>query len=213
EDAHDYRYFPDPDLLPLEISPAEIEAVRADMPELPERRKQRFMTELGLSEYDADLLVQVRELADYFETVAQGCGDAKLAANWVNGEVSNTLNAHALEPVQNPVSAAALVQLLVRIQDNTVSNRIARDVFAAMWAGEGSADTIIEQKGLKQITDTGAIEAMIDAIIADNPAQVAEYRAGKEKLFGFFVGQAMKASRGKANPAALNEMLKKKLEG
>ncbi|MCB1621167.1 MAG: Asp-tRNA(Asn)/Glu-tRNA(Gln) amidotransferase GatCAB subunit B, partial [Thiothrix sp.] len=206
-------YFPDPDLLPLEISPAEIEAVRADMPELPELRKQRFMSVLGLSEYDADLLVQVRELADYFEAVAAGSGDAKLAANWVNGEVSNTLNARDLDMAQCPLSAEALVGLLTRIQDATISNKIARDVFAAMWAGEGSADAIIEQKGLKQITDTGAIEAMIDTIIANNPEQVAEYRAGKDKLFGFFVGQAMKASKGKANPAALNEMLKKKLEG
>ncbi|HPQ95348.1 MAG TPA: Asp-tRNA(Asn)/Glu-tRNA(Gln) amidotransferase subunit GatB [Thiolinea sp.] len=213
EDANDYRYFPDPDLLPLEISPAEIEAVRADMPELPELRKQRFMSVLGLSEYDADLLVQVRELADYFEAVAAGSGDAKLAANWVNGEVSNTLNARDLDMAQCPLSAEALVGLLTRIQDATISNKIARDVFAAMWAGEGSADAIIEQKGLKQITDTGAIEAMIDTIIANNPEQVAEYRAGKDKLFGFFVGQAMKASKGKANPAALNEMLKKKLEG
>ncbi len=213
EDANDYRYFPDPDLLPVEITSADIDAVRATLPELPDAKKQRFMAEYALTAYDASLLTQSREVADYFEAVAQGCGDAKLAANWVNGEVSKTLAGSEMEIAAVPVSSAALVELLQRIQDNTVSNKIARDVFAAMWNGEGSADAIIDKKGLKQITDTSAIEAVIDAIIANNPGQVAEYRSGKDKLFGFFVGQAMKASKGKANPATLNDILKQKLEG
>ncbi|SEA49796.1 aspartyl/glutamyl-tRNA(Asn/Gln) amidotransferase subunit B [Thiothrix caldifontis] len=213
EDANDYRYFPDPDLLPVEITPADIEAVRATLPELPDAKKQRFMVEYALSAYDASLLTLSREVADYFEAVAQGCGDAKLAANWVNGEVSKTLADNEMEIAAIPVSSAALVELLKRIQDNTVSNKIARDVFAAMWNGEGSADAIIDKKGLKQITDTSAIEAVIDEIIAKNPGQVAEYRSGKDKLFGFFVGQAMKASKGKANPNTLNDILKQKLEG
>ncbi|UJS24735.1 Asp-tRNA(Asn)/Glu-tRNA(Gln) amidotransferase subunit GatB [Thiothrix winogradskyi] len=213
EDANDYRYFPDPDLLPVEITPADIEAVRATMPELPDAKKQRFMAEYALTDYDASLLTLSREVADYFEAVAQGCGDAKLAANWVNGEVSKTLADNEMEIAAVPVSSAALIELLKRIQDNTVSNKIARDVFAAMWNGEGSADAIIDKKGLKQITDTSAIEAVIDEIIANNPGQVAEYRSGKDKLFGFFVGQAMKASKGKANPNTLNDILKQKLEG
>jgi aspartyl-tRNA(Asn)/glutamyl-tRNA(Gln) amidotransferase subunit B len=213
EDANDYRYFPDPDLLPVEITPADIEAVRATLPELPDAKKQRFMADYALTAYDASLLTLSREVADYFEAVAQGCGDAKLAANWVNGEVSKTLADNEMDIAAVPVSSAALIELLKRIQDNTVSNKIARDVFAAMWNGEGSADAIIDKKGLKQITDTSAIEAVIDEIIANNPGQVAEYRSGKDKLFGFFVGQAMKASKGKANPATLNDILKQKLEG
>ncbi|MGB3917658.1 MAG: Asp-tRNA(Asn)/Glu-tRNA(Gln) amidotransferase subunit GatB [Thiothrix litoralis] len=213
EDANDYRYFPDPDLLPVVITPEDIEAVRATLPELPDAKKQRFMSEYALTDYDASLLTQSREVADYFEAVAQGCGDAKLAANWVNGEVSKTLADHDLDITAAPVSSAALVELLQRIQDNTVSNKIAREVFEAMWKGEGSADAVIDQKGLKQITDTSAIEAMIDEIIAKNPGQVAEYRSGKDKLFGFFVGQAMRASKGKANPNTLNDILKQKLEG
>jgi len=183
------------------------------MPELPDAKKQRFMAEYALTAYDASLLTLSREVADYFEAVAQGCGDAKLAANWVNGEVSKTLADNEMEIAAVPVSSAALIELLKRIQDNTVSNKIARDVFAAMWNGEGSADAIIDKKGLKQITDTSAIEAVIDEIIANNPGQVAEYRSGKDKLFGFFVGQAMRASKGKANPNTLNDILKQKLEG
>ena len=213
EDANDYRYFPDPDLLPVVITPEDIEAVRATLPELPDAKKQRFMGEYSLTDYDASLLTQSRDVADYFEAVAQGCGDAKLAANWVNGEVNNTLAREEVEMGDTPVSSEALVELLKRIQDNTVSNKIAREVFEAMWKGEGSADAIIDKKGLKQITDTSAIEAVIDEIIANNPGQVAEYRSGKDKLFGFFVGQAMRASKGKANPATLNDILKQKLEG
>lgn len=213
EDANDYRYFPDPDLLPVAISADDIETVRVTLPELPAAKKQRFMDEFALSNYDAELLTQSRDIADYFEATAKGCGDAKMAANWVIGEVSKALADNELEINASPVSNAALVELLKRIQDNTVSNKIARDVFAAMWAGEGSADEVIDKKGLKQITDTSAIETMIDEIIANNPKQVEEYRSGKDKLFGFFVGQAMKASKGKANPATLNDILKKKLEG
>lgn len=213
EDANDYRYFPDPDLLPVAITVEDIETVRATLPELPAAKKQRLMDEFALSNYDAELLTQSRDVANYFEAVAKGCGDAKLAANWVIGEVSKTLADNELEISVSPVNSDALVELLKRIQDNTISNKIARDVFAAMWAGEGSADEVIDKKGLKQITDTGAIEAMIDEIIANNPKQVEEYRGGKDKLFGFFVGQAMKASKGKANPASLNDILKKKLEG
>ena len=213
EDANDYRYFPDPDLLPVMVTEADIEAVRAHLPELPEAKKARFMSEYGLSAYDASLLVQSREEGEYFEAVAKGAGDAKLAANWMNGEVAARLNRAELAFEQLPIKTEALIGLLKRIQDNTISNKIAKDVFEAMWNSEGDADSIIAAKGLVQITDTGAIEALIDEIIAANPKQVAEYRSGKDKMFGFFVGQAMKASKGKANPATLNDILKQKLAG
>ena len=213
EDANDYRYFPDPDLLPVEITPEFIESVRATLPELPDAKKARFMEAYKLSAYDADMLTQSRDVADYFEVVAQACGDAKLAANWVNGEFAAALNRANLEIAAVPVTADAFAGLLKRILDNTISGKIAKEVFDAMWNGEGSADAVIEQKGLKQITDTGAIEAMIDEIIAANPKQTAEYRAGKDKLFGFFVGAAMKASKGKANPEQVNAILKQKLAG
>ena len=213
EDANDYRYFPDPDLLPVEITPEFIESVRATLPELPDAKKARFMEAYKLSAYDADMLTQSRDVADYFEAVAQACGDAKLAANWVNGELAAALNRANLEIAAAPVTADAFAGLLKRILDNTISGKIAKEVFDAMWNGEGSADAVIEQKGLKQITDTGAIEAMIDEIIAANPKQTEEYRAGKDKLFGFFVGAAMKASKGKANPEQVNAILKQKLAG
>ena len=213
EDANDYRYFPDPDLLPVEITPEFIESVRATLPELPDAKKARFMEAYKLSAYDADMLTQSRDVADYFEAVAQACGDAKLAANWVNGELAAALNRANLEIAAVPVTADAFAGLLKRILDNTISGKIAKEVFDAMWNGEGSADAVIEQKGLKQITDTGAIEAMIDEIIAANPKQTEEYRAGKDKLFGFFVGAAMKASKGKANPEQVNAILKQKLAG
>ena len=213
EDANDYRYFPDPDLLPVEITPEFIESVRATLPELPDAKKARFMEAYKLSAYDADMLTQNRDVADYFEAVAQACGDAKLAANWVNGELAAALNRANLEIAAVPVTADAFAGLLKRILDNTISGKIAKEVFDAMWNGEGSADAVIEQKGLKQITDTGAIEAMIDEIIAANPKQTEEYRAGKDKLFGFFVGAAMKASKGKANPEQVNAILKQKLAG
>jgi len=215
EEANDYRYFPDPDLLPLVIEPAFIEAVRATLPELPEAKAARFAADYTLSEYDAGVLASSREMADYFEaTVAKvGAAHAKLAANWIMGDFSAFLNRDNLDIGAAPVGADALAGLLIRIADNTISGKIAKEVFEAMWAGDGSADAIIESKGLKQITDTGAIEKAIEACMAANPKQLADYRAGKDKLFGFFVGQVMKATGGKANPAQLNELLKKKLGG
>ncbi|RHW19796.1 Asp-tRNA(Asn)/Glu-tRNA(Gln) amidotransferase subunit GatB [Pseudomonas jilinensis] len=218
EEANDYRYFPDPDLLPVVIEPAFIEAVRGELPELPAQKRERFESQFGLSAYDASVLSAQRELADYFEQVQQSCGDAKLAANWVMGELSSLLNKADLEIDQSPVSATQLGGLIQRIQDNTISGKIAKMVFEALANGEGdSADAIIEAKGLKQVTDSGAIEAMLDEVLAANAAQVEQYRASDEakrgKMFGFFVGQAMKASKGKANPQQVNELLKKKLEG
>ncbi|HIP77782.1 MAG TPA: Asp-tRNA(Asn)/Glu-tRNA(Gln) amidotransferase subunit GatB [Kiloniellaceae bacterium] len=211
EEANDYRYFPDPDLLPLMIDDELIDAVRSEMPELPDQKRARFQSEHGLSEYDARVLTASRELADYYEAVAQACGEAKLAANWVSGELAAALNKAGLDITASPVSAAELGGLLRRILDNTVSGKIAKQVFEAMWAGEGDADSIIDAKGLKQITDSGAIEKIIDEVIAANPGQLEQYRSGKEKLFGFFVGQVMKATQGKANPQQVNALLKKKL--
>lgn len=213
EDANDYRYFPDPDLLPVEVTPEFIESVRASLPELPDAKRQRFMTQYGLSPYDADSLTQSREVAEYFEAVTALTNDAKLTANWMNGDVAAALNRAGLEITAIPVNTEALASLLKRIQDNTISGKIAKEVFDALWNGEGTTDEIIEKKGLKQITDSSAIEGLIDGIIAANPTQVEEYRSGKDKLFGFFVGQAMKASKGKANPEQLNAILKQKLEG
>lgn len=214
EEANDYRYFPDPDLLPLEVSDTYIEEVRAVLPELPQAKRERFISQFGLPAYDAGVLTGSRELADYFEaTVAVLGGEAKLVANWLMGDLSAALNKNDLDIGVSPVSSGQLAGLLKRIQDGTISGKIAKEVFDAMWNGEGDADAIIESKGLKQISDSGAIEKIIDEIIAANPAQVAEYRSGKEKVFGFFVGQAMKASKGKANPAQLNEILRSKLQG
>ncbi len=213
EEANDYRYFPDPDLLPLEIDDAFIAAVTADLPELPDAMRHRFMQQFGISDYDAALLTASPAMAAYFETVAAACGDAKLAANWINGALAAALNKADLDIADSPVSAEDLAGLMARIKDNTISGKIAKQVFEAMWAGDGDADEVIAAKGLKQITDTGAIEAMIDEIIVDNPGQVAQYRAGKDKLFGFFVGQVMKQSQGKANPQQVNALLKEKLKG
>ncbi len=213
EEAMDYRYFPDPDLLPLEVTAEHIERVRATLPELPDAKRHRFMEEYGLSAYDAGVLTASRELADYYEEVARLCGEAKLAANWVMGELSGFLNKENRDITDSPVSAAMLAGMLKRILDETISGKIAKGVFEAMWNGEGDADTVIEKRGLKQITDTGAIEAIIDEVISANPTQVEQYRAGKEKLIGFFVGQVMKATGGKANPAQVNALLKKKLAG
>ena len=213
EEANDYRYFPCPDLLPLIIDQDYIEIVRKDLPELPEQKNARFQSEYGLSEYDADILTVSRDVSLFFEEVAKHVGDAKLSANWVMGEFSGALNKDNLELSESKVSAEALGQLLSRIKDNTISGKIAKEVFEAMWAGEGDADSIIDSKGLKQITDTGAIEAIIDEIMANNAGQVEQYRSGKEKVFGFFVGQTMKATQGKANPAVVNELLKAKLKG
>jgi len=214
EEANDYRYFPDPDLLPLVIDDATIEDVRATMPELPDEKAARFVTEHGLSDYDAGVLTASREMAAFYETVVLELGgQPKLAANWVMGDLSGALNKENLEVTQSRVSADALAGLLARITDNTISGKIAKEVFEAMWAEGATADTIIEAKGLKQITDTSAIEKAIDEVMAKNPGQLAEYRSGKDKLFGFFVGQVMKATGGKANPAQLNDLLKKKLAG
>lgn len=214
EEANDYRYFPDPDLLPLEVEPAFIEQVRATLPELPDAKRARFSEEFDLTAYDAGVLTASRELADYFEAVvAAFSGEAKLAANWVMGELSAALNRDGLDITASPVSAGALAGLLERIHDQTISGKIAKEVFEAMWAGEGDADAVIDKRGLKQITDTGAIEKVIDEIIAANPKHLEDYRAGKEKLFGFFVGQVMKATQGKANPQQVNELLKSKLAG
>ncbi len=210
EEANDYRYFPDPDLLPLEINSAFIEAVRATLPELPDEKAARFAREFALSAYDAGVLSASRELGAYFESVVSGlsAGHAKLAANWVMGELSSALNRDNVDIKDSRVSAAQLTGLLLRIVDETISGKIAKEVFEAMWSEGKPADAIIEAKGLRQITDSGAIEAVIDAVIAANPKQLADYRAGKDKLFGFFVGQVMKATAGKANPAQLNELLK-----
>ena len=211
EEANDYRYFPDPDLLPLAISESDISKVQADMPELPEAMKARFEAQYGLAHYDANALTSSRGTANYFvATVDAGC-DAKLAANWVMGSVSAKLNAEDKEISASPISPNALASLIKRIQDGTISNNAAKQVFEAMWADEGDADSIIESKGLKQVSDSGAIEAIVDEVLAANAAMVEEFKAGKEKAFNALVGQAMKASKGKANPAQVNEILKKKL--
>jgi aspartyl-tRNA(Asn)/glutamyl-tRNA(Gln) amidotransferase subunit B len=211
EEANDYRYFPDPDLLPLVLDEAFIEDVRTGLPELPDAKAARFAREHGLSEYDAGLLTASREMAAYYESAAAGCGEPKLAANWVMGELSAFLNRDGLEVGAAPVPAAALAGLLARIADGTVSGKLAKDVFEAMWAERKDADAVIEAKGLRQITDSGAIETAIAEVMAANPRQLADYRAGKDKLFGFFVGQVMKATAGKANPAQVNELLKRLL--
>ena len=214
EDAHDYRYFPDPDLLPLLIDRDWVERTRTSMPELPGAKKQRFENDFGLSAYDATMLTASLDVANYFEAAvaAAGAASAKLAANWVAGELAARLNKEGKELVESPVSAAQLGGLVARIADNTISNSIAKKVFDALWNGEGSsADEVIEKQGLKQITDTGAIEALIDEVLANNAAMVAEFRSGKEKAFNALVGQAMKATKGKANPQQVNELLRKKL--
>jgi aspartyl-tRNA(Asn)/glutamyl-tRNA(Gln) amidotransferase subunit B len=221
EEANDYRYFPDPDLLPVQIDESFIDAVRATLPELPDEKAARFARDLGLSTYDAGVLSASRELGAYFEEVAalldaktgNGAAHAKLAANWVMGELSSALNRDNIEIAVSRVTPAQLSGLLARIVDQTISGKIAKEVFEAMWSEGKSADAIIDAKGLKQITDSGAIEGVIDAVIAANPKQLADYRSGKDKLFGFFVGQVMKATEGKANPAQLNELLKLKLGG
>jgi aspartyl-tRNA(Asn)/glutamyl-tRNA(Gln) amidotransferase subunit B len=213
EEANDYRYFPDPDLLPLDIDEAFITEATAGLPELPDAMRHRFMEAYGLNDYDAALLTSSLAMAGYFEAVTAGCGDAKQAANWITGALAAALNKSDLDIAASPVSAEHLAGLIRRIQDNTISGKIAKQVFEAMWAGAGDADQVIEARGLKQITDTGAIETMIDAIIQANPQQVEQYRAGKEKVFGFFVGQVMKQSQGKANPQQVNALLKEKLKG
>jgi aspartyl-tRNA(Asn)/glutamyl-tRNA(Gln) amidotransferase subunit B len=212
EDAHDYRYFPDPDLLPLEVANDTIERIRKDLPELPDQKKHRFMKDFGLSLYDSSVLIAERARADYYETVAND-RDPKLAANWVINELLGALNKDEKTLSESPIKAESLGGLIALISDNTISGKIAKDVFAEMYTSGKEAAVIVEEKGLKQVTDTGAIEAVIDKIIADNPHNVAAYRGGKDKLFGFFVGQTMKETGGKANPAMVNEILKKKLQG
>ncbi|HUW27619.1 MAG TPA: Asp-tRNA(Asn)/Glu-tRNA(Gln) amidotransferase subunit GatB [Sulfuriferula sp.] len=212
EEAHDYRYFPDPDLLPLVISEEWIERTRAAMPELPEAMRARFMTQYALPAYDASLLTAGKALATYYEAlVAAVGGDAKTCANWVMGDLSAALNRNELDIADSPVSSRQLAALIQRIADGTLSGKLAKEVFEALWQDEGEVDAIIETRGLKQVSDSGAIEAIVDEILAANPGQVAEYRSGKDKMFGFFVGQAMKAMKGKANPQQLNDILKRKL--
>jgi len=214
EEANDYRYFPDPDLLPVALDASFIEGVRATLPELPDLKAARFARDYGLSAYDAGVLTVSRELADYYEEVVRAAPkDPKLAANWVMGELAGALNKEGLEISATRMSAARLAGLLKRISDQTVSGKLAKEVFEAMWAAGAEADAVIAERGLKQITDSGAIERAIDEVMQKNPGQLAEYRAGKDKLFGFFVGQVMKATGGKANPAQLNELLRKKLSG
>ena len=234
EDAHDYRYFPDPDLLPLDITPAMLAAVQATMPELPTTKRARYTKEFGLSAYDANNLTSSREMAEFFDaslaallpspqsSPASGRGgerenrlsiSAKLSANWLIGELSAQLNRDNMDIAQCPINAAQFGGMLARIADGTISNSGAKEVFRALWSEGGEADAIIESKGLKQVSDSGAIEKIVDEVMAANAEKVAEYRSGKDKLFGFFVGAAMKASQGKANPAQLNEVLKQKLAG
>jgi len=212
EEANDYRYFPDPDLLPVEIDAAYIDAVRDTLPELPDAKQQRFVDEYQLKGDDAGILTVSRALADYFEAAAAaGEAKAQTVANWVIGDLSGALNRDGVDIDASRIAAAELAGLLDRITDNTISGKIAKEVFDAMWAGEGTADEIIEARGLQQITDTSAIEAVVDKVIAANPSQVAEYQSGKDKLIGFFVGQVMKETGGKANPGQVNTVLKKKL--
>jgi aspartyl-tRNA(Asn)/glutamyl-tRNA(Gln) amidotransferase subunit B len=214
EEANDYRYFPDPDLLPVVLDAAFIESVRATLPELPDQKAARFVSQYGLPAYDAGVLTASRELADYYEAVVGAApADAKLAANWVMGELAAALNKESLEVTATRMTAARLAGLLKRISDQTISGKLAKEVFEAMWSGGAEADAVIAERGLRQITDSAAIERVIDEVMQSNPGQLAEYRAGKDKLFGFFVGQVMKATGGKANPAQLNELLRRKLPG
>jgi len=217
EEAHDYRYFPDPDLLPVKLDEALIEVMRIELPELPQQKQARYMQDYEMSAYDAGLLTQSLAHANYFEATFKALDTddlmvgAKLVANWMNGELASSLNKAELDFTQSPISPAALSGLLKRVADNTLSNKLAKEVFSAMWAGEGEADAIIEARGLKQMSDTGEIEKIVDEVLAANQKSVEEFRAGKDKAFNALVGQVMKASRGKANPAQVNDILKKKL--
>ncbi len=212
EEAHDYRYFPDPDLLPVKLEEDWIERVRATLPELPAAMQARFQSDYGVSAYDAAVLTGSRALADYFEATARACGQGKLAANWVMGELSAALNKAELDIGQSPVSAAQLGALIARIQDGTLSGKLAKQVFEGLWEGAGEVDAIIEARGLKQMSDSGELEKIVDEVLAANPKSVEEFRSGKEKAFNALVGQVMKASRGKANPAQVNALLKAKLQ-
>lgn len=212
EDAHDYRYFPDPDLLPAVFDQAFIDSIKEIMPELPNEKRNRFIENYKLSAYDASVLVASKSLSNYFEAVVEKTQDPKLTTNWVMGDLSAMLNKENLDITESKVSAEQLSQLVNRIKDDTISGRIAKEVFEIMWFEGKDADTIIEEKGLKQITDTGALEQMVDEIINQSPQQLAQYKDGKTKLFGYFVGQVMKASKGKANPQQINQILKDRLE-
>lgn len=215
EEAHDYRYFPDPDLLPVEVTAELIEAIRNTLPELPWQKRLRFQQQYQLNAYDANQLAMSRETADFFEeSVTAGLGASpKIVANWINGDLAAALNKENLSIQESPVSPRQLGDLMKRVSDGTISNNIAKQIFVDLWQGKGEVDAIIEAKGLKQISDTGAIELIIDEIIQQNPEQVMQYRSGKDKLFAFFVGKVMQATRGKANPQQVNELLKKKLAG
>lgn len=211
EDAHDYRYFPDPDLLPLVLTQDYVDAIKATLPELPDEKKQRYADQLGLSPYDAGVIAAEKEAADYFDALVTAGRDPKLASNWMTVELFARLNKLGVDITQSPISAAQLGELIALIEDNTISGKIAKTVFEKMFESGKPAKQIVEEEGLVQVTDTGAIDAAIDAVIAANGDKLAEYKSGKDKLFGFFVGQVMKATGGKANPAMLNDLLKKKL--
>ena len=215
EEAFDYRYFPDPDLLPMKLSAEMIAEIQKTLPELPDAKRARYVQQFGLSRYDAGVLTATKAMAAYFEAVMQivGTANAKTAANWVMGDLAAVLKRDNLEITQCPVAADKLAGLVLRIADNTISNKIGKDVFEAMWAGEGDADAIIEKKGLKQITDSGAIEAIVDEVLAANPKSIEEFRAGKDRALNALVGQVMKGSKGKANPQQVTDLLKKKLAG
>jgi aspartyl-tRNA(Asn)/glutamyl-tRNA(Gln) amidotransferase subunit B len=211
EEANDYRYFPDPDLLPVAISEEVLLEIKKSLPELPTEKKLRFVEKLGLSSYDAEILTSQKEVADYFEIIINKGADAKLSANWVMGELSAALNKNQVEINDSPISANELFSLISRITDSTISGKIAKDVFKLMWEGNGSVDEIIEKQGLKQMTDTNALESIIDDVISNNLDQVQQFRDGNLKLLGFFVGQVMKATQGKANPKQVNQILNEKL--
>jgi len=211
EEANDYKYFPDPDLLPVEVTDELLEQIKQELPELPNQKKARYIESLGLSDYDADVITSSKAIADYYERMIANNSNAKLCANWVMGELSGALNKEQLDISNSPISPEEMSLLVERISDNTISGKIAKDVFKALWNQEGGVDQVIESKGLKQITDTGEIEKIIEEVISNNSAQVDQYRSGNEKILGFFVGQIMKATNGKANPKQVNDILRKKL--
>ena len=212
EFANDYRYFPEPDLLPVEIDDTYIDAIRASLPELPDAKSARFVSEYGLSDYDAGVLTATREMAEYFETVARSSGDAKMAANWVNGDLQAALNKNNWNLAESPIQAERLARLIQRIKDDTISGKIGKAVFEAMLEDGSDVDQIIESRGLKQVTDSGAIESLVDEVITNHPEQVQQFRDGKEAVLGFLVGQAMKLSQGKANPGQVNQLLRDKMQ-
>jgi aspartyl-tRNA(Asn)/glutamyl-tRNA(Gln) amidotransferase subunit B len=211
EEANDYRYFPDPDLLPVEIDDALLTQIKTTLPELPTEKKSRFIREFGLSAYDAENLTSQKAFADFFESMLSEDTDAKLSANWVMGELSAALNKNQMDIKDSPISAIELSGLVKRIEDETISGKIAKDVFKAMWKGQGSADEVIESQGLKQMTDITAIESIIDKVLANNSSQVEQFKSGNTKMLGFFVGQVMKQTQGKANPKQVNQLLNEKL--